>query len=217
MFNHLSGIIEEYQLEMKRLAGRLMWLMLGSLGITEEDITWVADNNGVECSKDDVCDALQLNYYPTCPEPDRAMGLAAHTDSTLFTILYQNNTSGLQVLREGDGWIMVPPLPGALVINVGDLLHILSNGLFPSILHRVVVNRTSHRLSVAYLHGPPSSVEISPLKKLTGPAHPPLYRPVTWTEYLGTKAKHFNKALSSVRLCVPIGLHDVNSNVLRVG
>ncbi|PKI62052.1 gibberellin 3-beta-dioxygenase 1-like [Punica granatum] len=210
-------IIEEYQVEMKRLARRLMRLMLGSLGVTEDDINWMADNNGGEFSTE-ACDALQLNSYPACPDPDRAMGLAAHTDSTLLTILYQNNTSGLQVLREGDGWVTVPPLPSTLVVNVGDLLHILSNGLFPSILHRAVVNRTSHRLSVAYLYGPPSSVEISPLKKLTGPAHPPLYRPVTWTEYLGTKAKHFNKALSSVRLCVPInGLLNVNDNVLKVG
>lgn len=205
MFVHLSDVIEEYRLEMKRLARRLMRLMLGSLGVTEEEIHWVADDNvGGDCSME-VSDVLQLNSYPACPDPERAMGLAAHTDSTLLTILYQNNTSGLQVLREGgDGWVTVPPLSGALVVNVGDLLHILSNGLLPSILHRVVVNRTSHRLSVAYLYGPPSSVEISPLEKLTGPDHPPLYRPVTWTEYLGTKAKHFNRALSSVQLGVPV-------------
>ncbi|KAK4759489.1 hypothetical protein SAY87_022620 [Trapa incisa] len=201
--------IEEYKKEMKGLAGRLMWLMLGSLGVTEEDIIWGSNNNNNgglgDCSKvDDICDALQLNHYPACPDPERVMGLAAHTDSTLLTILHQNNASGLQVQREGDCWRTVPPLAGALVVNVGDLLHILSNGLYPSILHRVVVNRTNHRLSVAYLYGPPSRVEISPLKKLISTAHPPLYRPITWTEYLGTKAKHFNRALSSVRLCVPI-------------
>lgn len=100
------------------------------------------------------------------------MGLAAHTDSTLLTILYQNNTSGLQVLREGIGWVTVPPIPGGLVINIGDLLHILSNGLYPSVLHRAVVNRTKHRLSMAYLYGPPSSVKISPLSKLVGPNQP---------------------------------------------
>lgn len=188
-------IIEEYEKEMKKLAGRLMWLVLGSLGITREDIKWA----GPKGQFTDASAALQFNYYPACPDPDRAMGLAEHTDSTLLTILYQNNTSGLQILKEGTGWVMVSPIPGALVVNIGDLLHILSNGSYPSVLHRAVVNRTKHRLSIAYLYGPPSSVQISPLQKLVGPSRPPLYRPITWSEYLLTKAKHFNKALSSVK------------------
>ncbi|KAF7116961.1 hypothetical protein RHSIM_RhsimUnG0009900 [Rhododendron simsii] len=187
--------ILEYDKEMHKLAGRLMGLMLGSLGIAQEDVDWAGPNK-------EGAAAIQLNSYPACPDPDRAMGLAAHTDSTLLTILYQNNTSGLQVLRDASGWVTVPPVPGALVVNIGDLLHILSNGSYPSVLHRAVVNRTQQRLSVAYLYGPPSNVKISPLSKLLDPTHPPLYRPVTWTEYLGAKAKHFNEALSSVRLCI---------------
>ncbi|KAK8503397.1 hypothetical protein V6N13_016587 [Hibiscus sabdariffa] len=214
--NHCD-VIKEYKQEMKKLAGRLMCLMLGSLGITaEQDIKWA----GPKADFNEASAALQLNYYPACPDPDRAMGLAAHTDSTLLTILYQNNTSGLQVLREGVGWIKVPPIPDALVINIGDLMHILSNASFPSVLHRAMVNRTCHRLSIAYLYGPSSSVKISPHPKLVGPSQPPLYRPVTWNEYLDTKAKHFNKALSWVRACVPLkGMVDVNehNNSLKVG
>ncbi|KAL9368627.1 hypothetical protein Peur_039826 [Populus x canadensis] len=214
-YTKFCDIIEEYKKEMQKLARRLTWLMLGSLGITKKDLKWAGSTR--ESKKGSA--ALQLNYYPACPDPDKAMGLAAHTDSTLLTILYQSNTSGLQVLKEGIGWITVPPIPGGLVVNVGDLLHILSNGLYPSVLHRAVVNRTKHRLSIAFLYGPPSSVEISPLQKLVGPNHPPLYRPVTWNEYLGTKAKYFNKALSSVRICAPLnGLADVNDhNRVRVG
>ncbi|PPD69003.1 hypothetical protein GOBAR_DD34118 [Gossypium barbadense] len=208
---------EEYKQEMKQLAGRLMCLMLGSLGITaKQDIKWAGPKSDFK----EASAALQLNYYPACPDPDRAMGLAAHTDSTLLTILYQNSTSGLQVLKEGVGWIKVSPVPDGLVINVGDLMHILSNGSYPSVLHRAMVNRTRHRLSIAYLYGPPSSVKISPHPKLVGPTHPPLYRPITWNEYLDTKAKYFNKALSWVRVCVPLnGLVDVNehNNSVKVG
>ncbi|KAF5726903.1 hypothetical protein HS088_TW22G00588 [Tripterygium wilfordii] len=211
----LCDIIEEYQKEMKKLAGRLMWLMLASLGITKEDIKWANPKGDLK----DNCDALQLNYYPACPDPDRAMGLAAHTDSTLLTILHQNNTNGLQMMKDGSGWVTVPPVSGGLVINVGDLLHILSNGLYPSVLHRAVVNRNQDRLSVAYLYGPPSSVQISPLSKLVGPSQPPLYRSITWTEYLRTKAKYFNKALLSVKVCAPFnGFLDVSDhNSVTVG
>ncbi|NP_001313067.1 gibberellin 3-beta-dioxygenase 1-like [Nicotiana tabacum] len=215
-YQKFCDVIEEYEREMEKLAGRLMWLMLGSLGITKEEVKWAVCPKGE--SKGGSA-ALQLNSYPACPDPDRAMGLAAHTDSTILTILHQNNTSGLQVFKEGSGWVTVPPFPGALVVNVGDLLHILSNGLYPSVLHRAVVNRTRHRLSVAYLYGPPSRVKVSPLAKLVDQRHPPLYRAVTWSEYLGTKARHFDKALSSVRLCAPLsGFTDAKDhNGVQVG
>lgn len=205
-----SDIVVQYDETMKKLAGNLMSLMLEPLGITKEDLKWAGKKGQFKKAN---CAAMQLNSYPSCPDPDRAMGLAPHTDSTLLTILHQNDISGLQVQQEGTpGWVTVPPLPGALVVNVGDLLHILSNGSYPSVLHRVVVNRTRQRFSVAYLYGPPPNAEICPHAKLVGPTQPPLYRSVTWNEYLGTKAKYFNKALSSVRLRASSinGLFDVN-------
>ncbi|OWM78222.1 gibberellin 3-beta-dioxygenase 1-like [Punica granatum] len=210
-YTGFCDVIREYKKEMKKLAGRLMWLVLGSLGISKEDLKWAGprgDFSGAAA-------ALQLNSYPACPDPDRAMGLGVHTDSTLLTILLQNNTSGLQVLKEGSGWINVPPIPGALVINLGDMLQILSNGLYQSVPHRAVVNRTQQRLSIAYLYGPPDSVLISPIPKLVGPACPPIYRSVTWTEYLQRKAKYFNRGLSSVRIhATKNGLQDVNDKIV---
>ncbi|XP_077210058.1 gibberellin 3-beta-dioxygenase 1-like [Tasmannia lanceolata] len=195
-------VMEEYEKEMKKLVRWLMWLLLAYLGITKEDVKWAGPKGEFESTSA----VLQLNSYPACPDPKRAMGLAEHTDSPLLTILYQSSISGLQVLREGGvpRWVTVPPLPGALVVNIGDLLHILSNGRFRSTLHRAVVNRTHHRLSIAYLWGPPTNIKLSPFSKLVTDYHPPLYRPVTWTEYLGIKAKYFNKALSSVRLHAPL-------------
>ncbi|XP_065867513.1 gibberellin 3-beta-dioxygenase 1-like [Euphorbia lathyris] len=190
------NIIEEYQTEMQKLAARLMWSMLSPLGITMEDLKWAGPNGDFP----DASAALQLNYYPACPDPDKAMGLAAHTDSTLLTILSQNSTSGLQVFKEETGWVTVPPVSGGLIINVGDLLQVLSNGLYTSVCHRAMVNRTKLRLSMAYLYGPPSNVSISPLMKLLGPTQPPLYRSVTWTEYLSIRAKLFKDALASLRI-----------------
>nr|BAD30036.1 gibberellin 3beta-hydroxylase2 [Daucus carota] len=195
-YSVFCDVTEEYQKEMKKLAGKIMWIMLEALGITKEDIIWAGPNGEFEASGA----ALQLNSYPVCPDPDRAMGLADHTDSTLLSILHQSNQSGLQVFQEEMGWVTVPPVEGALVVNIGDLLHILTNGSYPSVLHRVTVNRERHRYSMAYLYGPPHSAEISPLSKLVDHQHPPLYRPVTWSEYLGMKAILFYNALSSLRL-----------------
>ncbi|XP_061345301.1 gibberellin 3-beta-dioxygenase 3-like [Gastrolobium bilobum] len=185
-------VMEEYQKEMKKSTERLVELMLGSLGLTSKDIEWLKPKTG--CNK--AQSLLHLNSYPACPEPDRAMGLGPHTDSSVVTVVYQSTCNGLQVHGDGIGWMAVQPIPGALVVNVGDLMHILSNGQFKSPLHRAVVNKTRHRISVAYFYGPPKDVKISPL---TDHDHPPLYSPVTWKEYLGAKSMHFNNALELIK------------------
>ena len=204
-----SDITEEYSREMKSLCGRVIWLALGELGITREDVNWAEANGDFKTSNA----VIQLNSYPVCPDPDRAMGLGAHTDTSLLTILYQNNTRGLQVLREGNRWVMVEPVTGALVVQVGDLLHILTNGLYPSSAHQAVVNQNRKRISIAYFFGPSESAEISPLNKLVTPTQPLLYPTVTWTEYLRKKAQLFNNTLSSIRLSAPLtGALDINDH-----
>lgn len=188
--------MEACQREMKGLSEQMIGLVLGSLGLTPEDIKWVEPRTGSRQAQD----VLQLNSYPVCPDPSRAMGLAPHTDSSLLTLLYQSNdTGGLQVLVETLGWVPVNPISGAIVVNVGDLMHILSNARFKSAVHRAAVNKIHHRVSIAYFHGPPSDVKVSPLTQLTDIDHPPLYRPVTWKEYLDAKATHFDKALEVIR------------------
>ncbi|XWS26917.1 hypothetical protein CRYUN_Cryun26dG0071400 [Craigia yunnanensis] len=190
-------VMEQCQAKMKRLCEKIVAVVLSSLDLThEEDVKWFEPENGCD---QNAC-VLQLNSYPVCPDPDRAMGLAPHRDSSLLTLLYQGSITGLQVYRDGAGWMAVEPVEGALVINIGDLMQIISNGKFKSVLHRVVVNNTQHRVSMAYFYGPPKAAKISPLSKLIDYDHPPLYRPVTWKEYLEMKGKHFTKSLELIRL-----------------
>ncbi|OIV99942.1 hypothetical protein TanjilG_26280 [Lupinus angustifolius] len=177
-------IMEEYQKEMKKLSGKLMELMLESLGLTSEDVEWFKPKTGLDRAQS----MLQLNSYPTCPDPDRAMGLAPHTDSSILTILHQSISGGLQIHEDGIGWIPVDAVPGSLVVNVGDFLHILSNGLYKSPYHRAVVKNTHHRISVAFFYVPPSDVKNGPLMKLIDDDHPALYNSVTWAEYLQNKS-----------------------------
>ncbi|KAH9328651.1 hypothetical protein KI387_000759, partial [Taxus chinensis] len=62
---------------------------------------------------------VRLNYYPVCPQPDLTFGLSPHSDPGGITILLQNEVSGLQVRKSGH-WVPVPPIPNALIINLGD-------------------------------------------------------------------------------------------------
>lgn len=183
---------------MEKLATRLLSCILGSLGVTVDDIKWahMPENSESKVGRG----AIRLNHYPVCPEPERAMGLAAHTDSTILTIVHQSNAGGLQVFREESGWVTVEPAPGTLVVNIGDLFHILSNGKIPSVVHRAKVNHTRSRISIAYLWGGPAGdVEIAPISKIIGPVGSSLFRPITWKEYLRIKFEVFDKALDAIR------------------
>ncbi|PNX93895.1 1-aminocyclopropane-1-carboxylate oxidase 1-like protein, partial [Trifolium pratense] len=64
---------------------------------------------------------IQGHYYPPCPEPELTMGATKHTDTGFMTLVLQDQLGGLQILHE-DKWVNVPPVHGALVVNMGDLL-----------------------------------------------------------------------------------------------
>ncbi|KAL8259549.1 hypothetical protein R6Q59_027502 [Mikania micrantha] len=183
-----SDTMDAYQKEIKQLTHNLLLLIMETLDVTQEEINWATSNH-------DSQGALQLNSYPSCPNPNQAVGLAPHTDSLLLTLLDQCGISGLEIFVEGLGWRQVHPVEGAFVVNVGDLLHIFSNAKFPVLSHRAMVNQSKHRISVAYFHGPPVESRVSPLIK----SEKPCFKSLLVKEYLSLKNKHFSKALLLIR------------------
>lgn len=79
---------------------------------------------------------LRLVHYPFDADARDAPGIGAHTDYECFTLL-RATAPGLEVLN-GDGeWIDAPPLEDAFIVNIGDMMEVLSNGLFHATSHRV--------------------------------------------------------------------------------
>lgn len=120
----------------------------------------------------------QAIFYPPQPPDDAdGFGVAPHTDFGCITLLWQDDTGGLEVRDRSSGeWVAAPPLPGTLVVNVGDLLGRWSNDRFASTPHRVV-NRSGHeRMSIATFHDPDFSAVIDP--RALG-ATEPRYEPTT--------------------------------------
>lgn len=79
---------------------------------------------------------LRLLHYPARPQLPGASGIGAHTDYECFTLLHATQP-GLEVMNGHGQWVKAPPLPGAFVVNIGDLLEVWSNGQFLSTSHRV--------------------------------------------------------------------------------
>lgn len=89
-------------------------------------------------------------------------GVGEHTDYGLLTLLAQDEHGGLQV-RTPQGWIDAPPVPGALVCNIGDMLDRLTGGLYKSTPHRVRNVSGKSRLSFPFFFDPGWNAEIVPL------------------------------------------------------
>jgi isopenicillin N synthase-like dioxygenase len=79
---------------------------------------------------------LRLVHYPFDASASDAEGIGAHTDFEVFTML-RPTKPGLEVLNSAGEWIDAPPIEGAYVVNIGDMLEIMSNGHFLSTTHRV--------------------------------------------------------------------------------
>ncbi|MBA0754541.1 hypothetical protein Gogos_021778 [Gossypium gossypioides] len=127
---------------------------------------------------------MVANLYPPCPQPELAMGLAAHTDHGLLTLLIQNDTVGLQVLHK-DKWVNIHPIPNSFLVNIGDHIEILSNGKYKSVLHRAVVNGRDVRISIALAHGPAADVAVNPAPMLLEDGQNPLaYPAIKYKEYV---------------------------------
>uniref|UniRef100_A0A0E0QIJ0 Fe2OG dioxygenase domain-containing protein n=1 Tax=Oryza rufipogon TaxID=4529 RepID=A0A0E0QIJ0_ORYRU len=74
--------------------------------------------------------SMVAQYYPPCPEPEKTMGTTRHSDPSFLTVLLQDESGGLQAVLPRppeERWVDVPPVAGALVVNVGDLLQLVSN------------------------------------------------------------------------------------------
>lgn len=125
--------------EFDRLGARLLSGIARYLNLAPDWFdTTVHDGNSV----------MRLLHYPPVTGPAKGIRAEAHEDINTITLLLGAEEAGLEILDKDGSWLPVAPPPGALAVNVGDMLQRLTNHKLPSTTHRVR-NPDAGRASVA--------------------------------------------------------------------
>ncbi|CAL4931519.1 unnamed protein product [Urochloa decumbens] len=177
--------LERYSVEIGDLTRRLLGFMAADLDVSPAALlgAFFVGDGGAAAAKGQ---SVSMHHYPACGRRhrDKVVGIPPHTDTLGLTLLLQaDDTPGLQV-RRGGRWFPVRPVPGALVVNVGDVMEVLSNGAYGSAEHRVVPHAERGRTTVAMFHDAYVDGVVAPLPEmLRGGEVPARYRAVGKVEY----------------------------------
>ena len=175
LFQQERHQLEQLHIDLQSLSQTLLSLLAQALGKEPTYFTYL---------EPDSISTLRLLHYPsstppthTHPSPnspatenvggDNDFSCSSHTDSGLLTLLTQDSTGGLEVLLttsdRKEEWTPIPPLPGTLVVNVGDLMAYVTGGRYKATMHRVRRAKGRERWSVPFFFEPGERCVVRPL------------------------------------------------------
>ncbi|TQB75844.1 hypothetical protein MPDQ_001444 [Monascus purpureus] len=126
-----------------------------------------------------------INFYPPIRVStenengaEDSIGIGSHTDIQSFTLLYQDDVGGLNIINLDNEWIEATPVPGTFIVNIGDFLMRTTNDRWKSTVHRVNTNRSEKpRMSLPLFFGFNLSHRCAVLDSCIDSEHPAKYPP----------------------------------------
>jgi isopenicillin N synthase-like dioxygenase len=135
-------LLEEYGKHQTRVAKEIYKAMIENLEMNQEKSSlYMSTSSGI----------LRVYRYPLMVAQNKSSlwGMDVHTDSSIISILNQDQVGGLQILKD-DIWIDVIPIPNTLIVHLGDMMQAISNDEYKSVVHRVKANENKERISMGY-------------------------------------------------------------------
>ncbi|WP_130177857.1 isopenicillin N synthase family oxygenase [Cryobacterium sp. SO1] len=161
----LKEVMAQWRDELNDVALRLMQAWALSLGAPQD----VFDAAFAEKPST----LIKIVRYPGKSDPTPKQGVGAHKDSGVLTLLFvEPGKGGLQVEKDGE-WIDAPPLDGAFVVNIGELLEVATDGYLKATVHRVISPLIgTDRISIPFFYSPALDATI-PVLTLPEELHAP--------------------------------------------
>jgi len=129
-----------------------------------------------------------IHYPPITIDPGNSVRAGQHEDINLITLLMGASAEGLQVLNKNNEWIGITAIPGSLVVNVGDMLQRLTNGVMKSTTHRVVNPQRekwgTSRYSIPFFLHPVGKMPLNALSNCISDERPKAFEDITAGNYL---------------------------------
>ncbi|KAK9273122.1 hypothetical protein L1049_017929 [Liquidambar formosana] len=163
-----------YAVAVQNLQKQLVEVVLESLGLNP---------NYLEKEFEKGSQVMAVNCYPACPQPELVLGMPPHSDYGSLTILLQS-CPGLQLMDHDEKWLPVPKVEGSLIVQLGDQMEVLSNGLYKSVVHRATVSLDKERVSIASLHSLALEKKVRPAAELVDEQHPMSYKEFSFQDFL---------------------------------
>jgi isopenicillin N synthase-like dioxygenase len=183
----LPAVFMRYAAAADRVVERLMRLFARAIDLPDD---WFLVRGGIPAT------TLSIHRAPPVesePVPGQ-MRHGTHTDFGTLTILHRpDGRPGLQVQTSNENWMDIPPIPGGLVVNIGDLMVRWTNGRWKSSMHRVVIppdqSARLDRISIPYFVSTAKDAVIEAAPTTVDAGHPVTYPPVVAGEWIAAKIR----------------------------
>ncbi|MBW4582756.1 MAG: isopenicillin N synthase family oxygenase [Tildeniella nuda ZEHNDER 1965/U140] len=139
-----------------------------------------------------------LHYPPIAPDAHPAsLRAAAHEDINLLTLLCEATDDGLELLQRDGTWRSIRALPGQIIVDSGDMLQQLTNGLLKSTTHRVInpADSRARRFSIPFFVHPRAEVDLTPLLNCIARSEAQKFPSITAGEYLQQRLREIGLAV----------------------